>query len=80
MQEALQQARDELDEQKAIMRERSKELQQFEARRREREREKAEWVLATKEVEHRVSKFHKDSRDAAAKVGAESVTLHLLWG
>ena len=62
------------------MRERNKELQQYEARRREQEREKAEWLLATKEVEHRVAKFHKDSRDAAARVSAESAALNLLPG
>ena len=65
----MQDARGKLNEHKAVARERSKEMQRHEARRRELEKEKAESLLGMKEVEHRVAKFHKDSREAAAKVG-----------
>ncbi len=44
------------------------ELQKFEANRRAREKERAECSLRLKEQEHRITKFTKDSRDAAHKV------------
>ena len=51
-----------------MAKERNKELQRCEAERREQEREKAGQLLAVKEVEHRVAKFQKHSREAASKV------------
>lgn len=53
------------------MKERNKELQRYEAERREHEKEKAEHLLATKELEHKVAKFHKDSREASAMVSTQ---------
>ena len=64
----MQGARIRLEEQKKVVKERHKELQRYEAERHDHEKEKAEHLLAMKEVEHRVTKFHKDSREAAAKV------------
>ncbi|CAI8055740.1 Structural maintenance of chromosomes protein 2 [Geodia barretti] len=76
-QASLQEARGRLEDEREAARERNKELQRYDAERREREKEKAGHVLAAKEVEHRVTKFQKHTREAAAKV--ESLLTHYEW-
>lgn len=58
----------ELEEQKTALRERNKELQKYEQQRRSHEKEKVDSSLKVKELEHKIAKFHKDSRDAAHRV------------
>ena len=67
-QAALNAAKHELDQLKSALRERNKELQKFEQERRSHEKEKADASLKIKELEHKIAKFHKDSKDAAQKV------------
>ena len=43
-------------------------MQKHEAERRKHEKEKAECHLKTKELEHKIAKFHKDGREAAQRV------------
>ena len=74
MQASLQEARARLEDVRGAARERNKELQRYDAERRGREKEKAGHVLAAKEVEHRVTKFQKHSREAAAKVHTHTYT------
>ena len=64
----VRELREKLDEQKAAMKACSLELQLKEVEKREREKEKVEWVLAVKELEHKIAKFHKDGMVAASKV------------
>ncbi len=73
----LQDAKKSLDEQKSVLRERNKELQKFEQKRKSLEREKSGCLIKIKEIEHSISKLHKDSRDATQRVRSESVTLDL---
>ena len=68
VQEAVQLARNQLEEQKAIMLERNRELHRWEAERREHEKEKCDHLLVMKEVEHQMNKFNKDNREAASRV------------
>ena len=77
LQAVLQGARGRLDDQKSAARERNKELQRCDSERREREKEKAGQMLAVKEVEHRLAKFQKNSRDAAAKVCLSTAFIHI---
>ena len=70
-QAALSSAKQELDELKSVLRERNKELQKFEQERRSHEKEKVDASLKIKELEHKIAKFHKDSRDAAQRVRKE---------
>ena len=58
----------ELDALKAALREQNKELQKREAERKALEKEKVEGALRVKEVEHKIAKFHKDSREATQRV------------
>ena len=74
MQASLQEARGRLEDEREAARERNKELQRYDAERRGREKEKAGHVLAAKEVEHRVTKFQKHTREAAAKVHTHTHT------
>ena len=69
LQAALKAAKQELDQLKSALRERNKELQKFEQERRSHEKEKVDASLKIKELEHKIAKFHKDSKDAAQKVG-----------
>ena len=57
-----------MDKLKSALRERNKELQKFEQERRNHEKEKVDASLKIKELEHKIAKFHKDSRDAAQRV------------
>lgn len=66
----LQAAKQGLDEEKTVLRERSKELQKYEHERKRREKEKTECALKVKECEHNIAKFHKDSQDAAKRVSS----------
>ena len=68
LQEELQVAKKALDEQKAVLREKNRELQKQELERKKKEKEKVECTLKIKELEHNVSKLNKDSRDAAHRV------------
>ncbi len=68
LQTELQVAKKALDEQKAVLREKNKELQKCEQERKKREKEKVECSLRIKELEHNISKLNKDSRDAAHRV------------
>lgn len=68
VQAALKAAKQELDQLKSALRERNKELQKFEQERRSHEKEKVDASLKIKELEHKIAKFHKDSKDAAHKV------------
>lgn len=68
--EALKAAKVELDALKAALREQNKELQKREAERKALEKEKVEGALRVKEVEHKIAKFHKDSREATQRVEA----------
>lgn len=68
LQAELQAAKQALDKQKAIVREKNKELQKCEQERKRKEKEKVECSLQIKEVDHNITRFHKDSRDAAQKV------------
>ena len=70
IQTALQAAKQELDHLKLALRERNKELQKFEQERRSHEKEKVDASLKIKELEHKIAKFHKDSKDAAQKVSS----------
>lgn len=72
VQSVLQSAKHELDKQRSALRERNKEIQKYEQERHKREKEKVECGLKMKELEHKISKFNKDSRDAGQRV---SVTL-----
>ena len=76
LQRSLQEAQGKLEELRKLVKERNKELQRYEAERREHEKEKAEHLLATKELEHKVAKFHKDSREASATVSTLEITDH----
>ena len=67
-QAALKAAKQELDQLKSALRERNKELQKFEQERRSHEKKKVDASLKIKELEHKIAKFHKDSKDAAQKV------------
>ncbi len=69
-QSSLEAGKKELDEQKVALRERNKELSRCEQERKEREKEKVSCALKIKELEHKITKFHKDSRDAAQRVRA----------
>ncbi len=71
-QSSLEAGKKELDEQKVALRERNKELSRCEQERKEREKEKVSCALKIKELEHKITKFHKDSRDAAQRVMAKS--------
>lgn len=75
----LQAAKKALDEAKAVLRERNKELQKFEQEKKKHEKAKVDWALEIKELEHSISKFHKESRDAAQKVSGRDThdSLHL---
>lgn len=64
----MQEARNKLDDEKKAAKERHKELQRYETEKRELEKVKAGQMLAMKEVEHRVARFHKHSQEATAKV------------
>ena len=64
----LQAAKQALEKHKAILREKNKELQKCEQEKKRKEKEKVECSLKIKEVEHNITRFHKDSRDAAQKV------------
>ena len=66
----LEEATKVLEEEKAVLRERNKELQKYEHERKKREKEKTECGLKLKELEHSIAKFHKDSQDAARRVSA----------
>ena len=68
IQSVLQSAKKELDEQKSALRERNKEIQKYEQERRKQEKEKVECGLKMKELEHKIGKFNKDSREAGQRV------------
>lgn len=74
-QAALKAAKHELDQLKSALRERNKELQKFEQERRSHEKEKVDASLKIKELEHKIAKFHKDSKDAAQKVRESDVAV-----
>ena len=46
----------------------TQELQKCEQEKRAHDKEKIECSLKVKELEHKIAKFHKDSRDAAQRV------------
>ena len=75
LQAALKAAKQELDQLKSALRERNKELQKFEQERRSHEKEKVNASLKIKELEHKIAKFHKDSKDAAQKVRISSTVV-----
>lgn len=72
-QASLDSVKQELEEQKAALRERNKELQKYEQQKRAHEKEKVDCSLKMKELEHKIAKFHKDSRDAAQRVSSFSL-------
>jgi len=67
-QRLLQETKRSLDEYKAVLRERTKELQKCEQQRKQLEKQKTTWSLEIKELLHNMSKVQKDSRDAVHKV------------
>ena len=52
----------------------TQELQKCEQEKRAHDKEKIECSLKVKELEHKIAKFHKDSRDAAQRVSKPQYT------
>lgn len=78
-QSTLLETKKSLDEYKAILRERTRELQKYEQQRKQLEKQKTNCSIEIKEVTHNIDRVQKDGRDAVHKVCIKNITYQNLF-